>query len=83
MSKETVACYRKDKGCTGVLVREEGFALRTGCTSCTQVYPCSECGRVCTISADNVAVGMQRRSGEDVYLVEGMLECKDPENTDE
>jgi len=67
----TVQCCRKDDGCKGSLDEKRAFGLRTGCHSSTRVYPCNECGRVSTIETEasvKVAIGMHRRSGEEVYL---------------
>jgi hypothetical protein len=82
-----ISCFEKSKGCEGVLDFEKAFALQTGCFSSTTVYPCTICGRVCSVHGTDEprAIGMARRSGEAVYLVNGILECKavDSEETEE
>lgn len=75
-----VECCRKEAGCVGVLDTERGFGLRTGCISSTHVFPCTVCGRVSTIQKNDdgkpIAVGMQKRSGEDVYIENDSLVYK-------
>ena len=77
----TVPCCRKEAGCDGVLDEKKGFRLQTGCHSFTVAYPCTVCGRVSTIQSaegEKYAVGMNRRSGEEVYFQNDELIYKLP-----
>ncbi len=82
MSKTAqIPCCRHESGCKGILDEKNLLSLRTGCYSSRSVFPCTICGRISaieTVDGNKVAVGMNRRSGEEVYLENDKLVFKDP-----
>lgn len=71
LKKNAVPCTEKD--CKGIIDFNREIALQTGCHCYTVFFACNTCGRI----HDDDGSPVNNRAGDEVFLVDGMLEIRD------